>query len=207
MEIKIEDKKSNKKFMILSFFGIIMVVSGHILNGNPINMFGEFFPINSFFMPMFIFISGYFFKDDYLSNFKTFLFKKTKKLLLYYLLWNIIYALLMKFLYKIQLTNMNIEITLKTIFLSPFIDGQQFVLNAPAWFIPTLYTVEIFYFFIRKISQKTWYNIMIIILFAIINIESIKISGSVVINPIFLPFFKIMFFMFFYIFLYFGILL
>ena len=66
MEIKIEDKKSNKKFMILSFFGIIMVVSGHILNGNPINMFGEFFPINSFFMPMFIFISGYFFKDDYL---------------------------------------------------------------------------------------------------------------------------------------------
>ena len=105
----------------------------------------------------------------------------------------------MKFLYKIQLTNMNIEITLKTIFLSPFIDGQQFVLNAPAWFIPTLYTVEIFYFFIRKISQKTWYNIMIIILFAIINIESIKISGSVAINPIFLPFLKIMFFMFFYI--------
>lgn len=70
---KITKNKTNKKFMILSFFGIIMVVSGHTLDGNPIDLFGNFFPINSFFMPMFVFISGYFFKDEYLSNFKKFL--------------------------------------------------------------------------------------------------------------------------------------
>ena len=81
--VKLENK-TNKKFMILSFLGIIMVVSGHTLNGDPIRLFNNFFPINSFFMPMFIFISGYFFKDENLDNPKKFFIKKFKNLLVYY---------------------------------------------------------------------------------------------------------------------------
>lgn len=192
-------EKTNKKFMILSFFGIIMVVSGHLLNGNPINILAEYFPINSFFMPMFIFISGYFFKDEYLLDFKKFFIKKTKKLLLYYLAWNIIYAIIMKVLFKIGLTNINVSINLKSIFVHPFIDGQQFVLNAPAWFIPTLWTIEICYFFIRKISKKHIYNILTMILAALMTVLSVTIVQHNEIKSIYLPILKIMFFMFFYI--------
>lgn len=191
--------KTNKKFMILSFFGILMVVSGHIGGGNPINIFGEFFPINSFFMPMFIFISGYFFKDEYLLSFKKFFIKKSKKLLLYYLIWNIFYGIVMKILFKVGLTTVNMHITLKTIFISPFIDGQQFYLNAPAWFLPTLFTVELLYWFLRRVSKNKIYNLFVFILFLALNIVSVSISKDNSTYSILLPLLKIMFFMFFYI--------
>ncbi len=50
--------KSNKKFMLLSAIGILMVVDHH--TWITFNLFGDFIPYNSFFMPMFVFISGYF---------------------------------------------------------------------------------------------------------------------------------------------------
>lgn len=54
--------KSNKKMLLLSVIGIILVVLSH--TKNTINLFGDIFPYGSFFMPMFIFISGYFYKND-----------------------------------------------------------------------------------------------------------------------------------------------
>ena len=47
--------KSNKKFMLLSAIGIFMVVDHH--TWTALNLFGDFIPYNSFFMPMFVFIS------------------------------------------------------------------------------------------------------------------------------------------------------
>ena len=66
--------KSNKKFMILSAIGIIMVVDSH--TWGAFNIFANYFPFNSFFMPMFVFISGYFNKVDKNTN----LWKYTKKI-------------------------------------------------------------------------------------------------------------------------------
>lgn len=115
--------KTNKKFMLLSFFGIIMVVSGHCLNGgNPIRLFDNFFPINSFFMPMFIFISGYFFKEKYLSETKKFFKKKSINLVVYYFVWNIIYGLIRKILYKFNLLSVDIKLSFYNIIIAPFIN-------------------------------------------------------------------------------------
>ena len=115
--------KTNKKFMLLSFFGIIMVVSGHCLNGgNPIRLFDNFFPINSFFMPMFIFISGYFFFFLYLNETKKFFKKKSINLLFYYLIWNILYGLIRKILYKFNLLSIDVELSFYNIIIAPFIN-------------------------------------------------------------------------------------
>lgn len=51
--------KSNKAFMLLSAFGIIFVLDSHC---GAVLGFARLFPYDSFFMPMFVFISGYFFK-------------------------------------------------------------------------------------------------------------------------------------------------
>lgn len=176
-----------------------MVVSGHTLNGDPIRLFNNFFPINSFFMPMFIFISGYFFKDENLDNPKKFFIKKAKNLLVYYFYWNIFYGIIMKFLFMIGLSSNNVTLNLKTLFISPFIDGQQFSLNAPAWFIPTLFTVEMLYWVIRKYSKKKICNFFALIIFIILNIISVIIAQNGNYNLFFLPILKIMFFMIFYI--------
>ena len=44
--------------MVLSAIGIFMVVDHHTFTA--VNLLGDFIPYNSFFMPMFVFISGYF---------------------------------------------------------------------------------------------------------------------------------------------------
>ena len=70
-------EKENKVFATLSGIGIIMVVSAHV--NSVLNLFKDFFPYNSFFMPMFIFISGYFFKDknvESVKNTKKYICKK-----------------------------------------------------------------------------------------------------------------------------------
>ena len=71
--------KSNKKFMILSAIGIFMVVDSHTFT--CFNIFGNFLPYNSFFMPMFVFISGYFNKVDSSTKMWPYFIKKVRSLL------------------------------------------------------------------------------------------------------------------------------
>lgn len=119
--------------------------------------------------------------------------------MLYYWGWNIIYAIIMKLLFKLGLTIINVPINLKAIFWLPFVDGQQFYLNAPSWFLPTLFTIEILYWFIRKVGKGKVYNSSVLLFFFIINILSVKLSiiGNFSVNL--LPIIKLMFFMIFYI--------
>ena len=61
MEKTNEINKKNKVFLILSFFGIVFVVLGHL---NDVNIgVNILFPYYSFHMALFAFVSGYFFKD------------------------------------------------------------------------------------------------------------------------------------------------
>lgn len=198
--------KTNKTFAILSAIGIIMVVSAHA--NSVLNLFEDFFPYNSFFMPMFIFISGYFFKDKNvitLSAIKDYIKKKIKNLLLYYFIWNIIYGIIRIILYKLELDNHFTRLNLYTIFIQPFIDGQQFGLNSPSWFIPTLFMVEITFIVIRKIqiyiNKKTNNSIielMTLIILIVLNIFCVYVSKECNYSKFLLPFSKLGFFLFFF---------
>ena len=74
--------KTNKKFMILSAIGIFMVVDSHTFT--CFNILGNFMPYNSFFMPMFVFISGYFNKVDQSTKLWPYFIKKVRSLLVPY---------------------------------------------------------------------------------------------------------------------------
>lgn len=77
-----KSNKSNKKFMVLSAIGIFMVVDQHTFTA--FNILGDFIPYNSFFMPMFVFISGYFNKVDGTTKLGAYTLRKIKSLLLPY---------------------------------------------------------------------------------------------------------------------------
>ena len=192
--------KTNKTFATLSFFGILMVVSAHC-NG-ILNLFGNYFPYNSFFMPMFMFISGYFFKDKNVETFKSSLNYTKKKiinLMVYYYIWNIIYGLFMLILNKCNMYNLPINFNFKNIFILPFFHGQSFNINNPAWFIPTLFMIEIIFLFIRKIQlliKKDTQSIFLLFFF-IMAIVSVYFSEKNT-NIIYSPFKKIGFFLFFF---------
>lgn len=134
----------NQKFNILSALGIILVVGGHC----GFNFIHQF-PVYSFHMPLFIFISGYFF---HAYDFRTFLSKKVKHLLVPFLLWNVFYGCLINWLAVEGWTRIgHAPLNFKSLLWDPFTTGWPFAFNGPAWFVGTLFVVQILYWGIHRI--------------------------------------------------------
>ena len=156
--------KSNKKFLILSVFGIFFVVCGHCYGINDYIFFSKIFPFYSFHMALFTFISGYFFKD---IKIKEFINKRTNKLILTYLMWNTIYGVIVNLLNKTGIINFGKPLTLYNLFIAPFsTDSNQFNFNTPAWFLITIYFIQCIYLLINKFNKiikiETKYAVCII---------------------------------------------
>lgn len=138
----------NKEFRILSAIGIILVVAGHL--GYDLFDIGGLFPYYSFHVFIFLFVSGYFYREEAQERIVSYLLGKCKTLLLPYLVWNIFYGLLREGLYRVGFF-IGEPMTLKTLFLSPFLDGHQFLYNFPAWFVPVLFMIEVINVLMRKV--------------------------------------------------------
>lgn len=143
--------KKNTQFLILQSIGIILVVLGH---KGGINLFTEWFPIYSFHMPLFIFISGYFYKASNSKNLKLFILNKAKRLLVPYFVWNLIYGIIFTSLTKMNVIDYSGHgarmLTLKTLFIDPWVDGHQFIFNLATWFVLTLFLVQLVYVLFRR---------------------------------------------------------
>lgn len=192
--------KANKQFAILSAIGIIMVVASHC--DRALNLFNDIFPYTSFFMPMFMFISGYFFKDENVHNIRPYLKKKFFKLLVYYFVWNLIYGIITWSLYNVGLCAQPKVLGWETLIYKPFIDGQQYGFSASLWFIPTLFTVEIAFLIVRKLQLKCKYvkivDYISFIILVSINIFSVYIAKKGITNEALIPILKLAFFMVFF---------
>lgn len=151
MENKLcNNKKDNKTFLLLSVLGIVFVVYGHC---GGVNIFlNNIFPWYSFHMPLFAFISGYFFKDRKIFDF---LKIKLKKLIIPYFAWNIVYGIIVNILKHFHIINYGKEFSLYNIFIAPFYsNSNQFVFNVAAWFVISIFFVQVIYFFINKLMKK-----------------------------------------------------
>ena len=145
-------EKSNKQFMILSAIGIIQVVICHL--ATDIKLTGYIFPYTSFFIPMFVFISGYFYKVEKENNIAKTIWDKFKKLVIPFFIINLIYGIISTILRNIGIINYGSEISLYTLFVQPFIGNAQFVFNFPSWFIPAFFVTYVVYVLIHKYVAK-----------------------------------------------------
>lgn len=133
-------KSRNIEFTILSAIGITLILLGH-LNYGILDMCG-LFPYYSYHVMIFVFISGYFYKPDDEKTPLKFLTRKAKRLLLPYFIWNLIYGIISMLLRRAGFGTGE-DISLYNLFIAPFMGGHQFGLNAPAWFIPALFLLEL----------------------------------------------------------------
>ena len=80
----------NQQFAILSTLAMIFTVMGH--TGVSTGTIDWLFPYDSYHMPLFVFISGYFFKTEEVCWKKTghYLWKQMKRLLIPFFAWNLI---------------------------------------------------------------------------------------------------------------------
>lgn len=170
--------KSNKQFMILSAIGIIMVVDAH--SWTSVSIFNSVFPYNSFFMAMFLFISGYFFNiEKNLQHPLIYLRRKTKKLFLPYLGWSAAYGIFVALLKLITHIKVGVKFSFYNYFILPFLNGEGFDINAPAYFVPILFYTIVVYLFSRKVLNKIWNEYVMQALFVACGIFVIYYSISV----------------------------
>ncbi|MDE7177527.1 MAG: acyltransferase family protein [Lachnospiraceae bacterium] len=148
---KIKDSY-NVTFGILSALAIIMIVAGH--TGYDILTVGGLFPYYSFHVPLFLFISGYFYRAEEEERPLLYVKKKAKKLLLPYFVWNLIYGLIAWALRAFCGFSMGEAVSLKSLFLDPFLHGHQFLYNFAAWFVPALFLIEMMNLCMRLLLRK-----------------------------------------------------
>ena len=154
-------RKTNKKFMVLSALGIIMVVDLHC--GISLNLLNSIIPYESFFMPLFVFISGYFNKVNEKTDLSTYFKKKCKTLLLPYV---VIGFILFWFEWAINSYKFGAiqPITEESLFLpvvNAFTVGYPVLLASPMWFVPALWLVTLVYALLRKAIGKKWNSLIL----------------------------------------------
>ena len=171
--------KSNKKFMLLSAIGIFMVVDHHTFTA--FNILGWVLPYNSFFMPMFVFISGYFNKVNDSTNLWTYFVKKVKTLLIPYTGLSLTVFAIQQLINYIKLGN---EMTvlpsgyLKFALNRIITVGSFGAIAEPMWFVIALFSTLMIYAVLKKFLYKLWNSYIMFVLFVGLQIFVIYLAKT-----------------------------
>lgn len=142
----------NATFGILSALAMVMIVAGHA-DYNILTV-GDLFPYYSFHVPLFMFISGYFYRQQEEEKPLAYLKKKIRRLLVPYFIWNLVYGLIAWALRAWGGFTLGELVTFKSLFIEPFLHGYQYLYNFAAWFVPVLFLIEVMNLCMRLILRK-----------------------------------------------------
>lgn len=175
--------KSNKQFMILSAISIIMVVICHLAENVGITKY--IFPYTSFFMPLFVFVSGYFYNTKKEDNILNTIWQKFKKIMLPFFVINLFYGILCNILKNAGIINYGMPINLYTLFVQPFINNSQFIFNFPSWFVPAFFVTYVIYVLIHKyITKLKINNFVLLIPLILINMIAVYYQDIAKLNDL-----------------------
>ena len=196
---KIINEKPNQqedfstKVNILKALAILLVVSGHL----EFSLLGMFTPY-SFQLALFFFISGYLFKDKYIDDVFTFVKRRVQTLLVPYFLYNAFYLGVTVLIAKLTGHFWGKEITLKNFFITPFLNGHQFDLSCPLWFVTQLFmTMIVFLFLFRTLKKSIDNKYFHLTVFTILGVLAIPVSKIFPVDPVTLVVIRTMFSVFF----------
>ena len=183
--------KSNEQFMLLSVIGIIVVVFCHM--PGELFEFTEIFP----FITLFVFISGYFYKEQNEENIGKYIYYKFKKLIIPFLIINLIYGVIINILKYFGFINFGADINLYTLLVQPFTNNSQFIFNYPAYFVPAIFLTTACYTIIHKKAKKIkgFKEEILLGIFIVLNILSLVFQYYIRPLNYSLIFLRVMFFL------------
>lgn len=151
-------KERNRSIDILRSVAIVLVVIGHSFPIPGCEWWQTHFSAGSYRMALFLFISGYLFKDIEWSNFPGFIGRKTKNLVVPLIGWNIVYAGIVSLInlrHPVEYLPPTAQVwNVHDLFVEPFITGHQYLLNLATWFVGLLYIAILLYGIIHIISKR-----------------------------------------------------
>ena len=164
--------------MVLSAIGIFMVVDSHTFTA--LNLFGSFIPYNSFFMPMFMFISGYFNKVDASTNLWAYTKKKLKTLLLPYIGISILVFCLQQLInwFKLGVIEPLPSGYLLYILERVITVGSPLSIAIPMWFVITLFATLMVYAVLKKLLGKIWNSYVMLAVFTALHLLAVYLAKN-----------------------------
>ena len=168
----------NRQFDILLLIAMVIVIFGHLGTVPGTFLLHRALPTYAYHMALFIFISGYFFKDLASSQeLPAFMWKKTKRLLLPVLGWNVVYAGIAMLMHHYQVTDyFPIEgsyFTLQYLLTIPLSTFDQFTLNVASWFVVCLFMTQVVYACISVAKKKVpdWLVMILLIILGVFGVH------------------------------------
>lgn len=181
------------KVTLLKALAILLVVSGHL----EFSLMGMFTPY-SFQLALFFFISGYLFKEKYLNEVVTFVERRFKSLLVPYFLYNLFYLCVTVLIFHLTGKFWGEPVTLKNFFITPFLNGHQFDLSCPLWFVTQLFMTMIAFLFVfrglKAVKDNKYFHLAV---FTLLGVMAIPVSKVVKLDPFILIVIRTMFSLFF----------
>ncbi|MCB6543568.1 acyltransferase family protein [Desulfovibrio desulfuricans] len=190
----------NKQFEILLVLAISFVVMGHAWV--DIGTLQYVFPYDSFHMPLFMFISGYFFNKKYIENGTlNFVKKQILTLLIPFFVLNLLYGIIAVFLWKIYYVNwVSGHDFINKVFIRPFTYGNTFFgLNDATWYILMFFEVKIADHLLKKFLYKyKIQDIAVLIIYLVVSAFAVTYSRSTDKLPVEFSIIRILYMLFWY---------
>lgn len=173
-------KERNRAIDILRAIAIILVVVAHMFPIPGGEWLAAHFHANSYRLAIFLFISGYLFRDFEWSDYGQFAWRKVKNLLVPFIGWNIVYACI------VSLINLRRPVdylpptssvwTFNSLFVEPFISGHQYTLNLATWFVGMLFIALLVYGVLFLLTKRVpdWMMLIIYLGVAFLGLYSAR---------------------------------
>lgn len=152
MSTEVSHNKTNYQFKLMYALGMVLVVANHCEYGG-ISLFYEIFPAYSFHMGLFMFSSGYFYKESAELHIGKYINKKLNTLILPLYLWNFVYALFAQIM-SLRGFSLGIGVSFRQLFMEPITNGHQYIYNLATWFVVPLFMVEVLNVSFRRILSR-----------------------------------------------------
>ncbi len=187
-------KERNQTFQFLKAILIIMVIDDH--TGCKLGILTSFFHYDTFFMPLFVAISGYFYrKENIIKN----ITKKFKKLYVPYLIWSAVGLGLSFILDRLNIVHWYRQMNIRQLYYT-LVFAPPTTINGAGWFVVMLFAVSVGYNIVRNIfkdSKAFDYSFLVLSvllgmasLYLCIHDYNTKITYTVIFRILFyLPFF------------------
>lgn len=140
------------RFKILYMLAIIMVLTGHS-KGGGISLLFDWFPVQAVHLGIFMFASGYFYKQEAEEKVGNYIWKKIKRLIIPMYVYNLAYGLIRQII-AMYGPQMGKKISFETLVVLPITTGNTFGYNQGGWFIVPLFMVEVTNVLLRKGIKK-----------------------------------------------------
>lgn len=187
------EKIFSDEINILKALAIMLVVSGHL----EFSLLG-IFPPYSFQIALFFFISGCLFKDKYLNSITEFFERRIKSLLVPYFWYNLFYMCVTILIAKLTGKFWGMPLSFKNFFITPFLNGHQFDLSCPLWFVTQLFmTLITFLYLMRFFSNATKNKFIHLAIFTLIGLLAIPVRKIFPMTPLMLVVIRTMMSLFF----------